>query len=173
MRTWHFSCLAILLLASFSVDAQQPKSFRIDSPSFEMATGIPREFSYRSGNNNPPFVISGIPQDAKSLAMIVEDPDSPSGLWTHWLLANIPSTIKGINKGQVPEDAVCGRNSFGNSKYDGPVPPRGTHRYYFRLFALDTTLSLKPGFTRGQLEAAMKGHIIAQAETMGTYSAGN
>jgi len=165
------SGFALAMLAPLVVCAQQPAPFRLGSPAFGMGTAIPKRFGYRAGNYSPPLVISSIPEGTKSLALIVDDPDSPSGNWTHWLLANIPPKTKAISEAQAPQEAIIGRNSFGNTKYDGPSPPGGTHRYYFHLFALDTTLSLKTGFNRKDLEAAMKNHIIAQAETMGTYSA--
>jgi Raf kinase inhibitor-like YbhB/YbcL family protein len=113
--------------------------------------------------------ITGIPSDAKSLVLIADDPDAPSGVFTHWLVWNIPPQTNSVAEGSAPK-GVRGTNDFGKSGYGAPCPPTGAHRYYFRVFALDRELALPSGAKRSQLEAAMKGHVIAQGELMGHYA---
>ncbi len=143
----------------------------ISSPDFAQGQAIPAKFADKGGNRSPQLLVGSVPLHAKSLVLIVDDPDAPAGLWTHWLLWNIPPGVVVLDEGQVPRGAVQGKNSFGNARYDGPAPPSGTHRYFFHVFALDTKLSLAEGASRGELEAAMKGHIVGSAEFYGTYSA--
>jgi hypothetical protein len=113
--------------------------------------------------------IGDVPPGAKSLALIVDDPDAPSGLFTHWIIWNISPQTNNIGEGSAPS-GVQGTNDFGKSGYGGPCPPSGTHRYYFKIFALDRDLDLTAGAKRAQLDAAMKGHIVAHGQLMGHYS---
>jgi Raf kinase inhibitor-like YbhB/YbcL family protein len=113
--------------------------------------------------------ITGIPSEAKSLVLIADDPDAPGGLFTHWLVWNIPPQTNSIAEGSAPK-GVHGTNDFGKPDYKGPCPPPGTHRYSFKIFALDRELDLRGGAKRGQLDAAMKGHVIAQGELVGRYA---
>ena len=113
--------------------------------------------------------ITGVPSEAKSLVLIADDPDAPSGLFTHWLVWNIPPQTNSIAEGSAPK-GVQGTNDFGKSGYRGPCPPPGTHRYSFKIFALDRELDLRGGAKRRQLDAAMKGHVIAQGELVGRYA---
>ncbi|HJT45699.1 MAG TPA: YbhB/YbcL family Raf kinase inhibitor-like protein, partial [Chthoniobacterales bacterium] len=108
--------------------------------------------------------------EAKSLALIVDDPDAPGGLFTHWLVWNIDPKTSEIGEGSSPRGGVQGSNDFGETGYGGPQPPSGTHRYYFKIFALDAILDLKPGAKRHDLDAAMKNHVLAQGQLMGRYS---
>jgi hypothetical protein len=144
---------------------------KISSPAFQNGGSMAAKFSHEGGNSNPPLKIEGVPANAKSLALIVDDPDAPNGLFTHWLVWNIDPKTTSIVERNVPKGATEGSNDFGSSGYGGPQPPSGTHRYYFKLFALGQKLDLASGAKRSQLEKAMKGHIIAQAEVMGRYSA--
>ena len=107
--------------------------------------------------------IADIPSEAKSLVLIVDDPDAPGGLFTHWLVWNIPPQTSAVGEGSAPK-GVQGTNDFGKLGYGGPCPPSGTHRYYFKIFALDRELDLPFGAKRGQLDGAMKGHVVAQGE---------
>jgi Raf kinase inhibitor-like YbhB/YbcL family protein len=143
----------------------------ISSPAFADSQPMRERFARALGNVSPPLQTSGVPHNAKSLVLIVDDPDAPAGLWTHWLVWNIAPGTGRIDEGKVPTDALQGRNSFGAVRYDGPQPPSGTHRYFFHLAALETTLALPPGADRSSLERAMAGHVIARAECHGTYSA--
>ncbi len=141
------------------------------STDFAEGQPIPKDYAMRGGNKSPQLLIGSIPGNAKTMALIVDDPDAPAGLWTHWLMWNIPASTAVISEGKVPEGAVEGKNSFGNGRYDGPAPPSGTHRYFFHIYALDTSLSLDQGASRAELEAAMKGHVVGDAKFFGTYSA--
>jgi Raf kinase inhibitor-like YbhB/YbcL family protein len=114
--------------------------------------------------------ISDIPENAQSLALIMDDPDAPGGVFTHWLLWNIDPQIKLIPEGLVPDGSVRGTNSMGHVNYDGPCPPSGTHHYHFKLYALDSKLDLEIGADRNTLENAIKAHLIDQAELIGLYS---
>ncbi|MBU3666468.1 MAG: YbhB/YbcL family Raf kinase inhibitor-like protein [Chthoniobacterales bacterium] len=142
---------------------------RITSPAFADGGSIPAKFTADGGDISPPLEIGGVPAAAKSLVLIVDDPDAPRGTWNHWLLWNIVPGITQIAEGTAPSGAAAGRNDFGETNYRGPSPPSGTHRYFFRLLALDTTLDLKAGSTRAKLDRAMQGHVMAEAVLMGRY----
>lgn len=148
---------------------------KITSSAFADGEKIAVQYSCDGENISPPLEWSGVPDAAQSLALIVDDPDAPAGIWVHWVLYNIP-----VERVSLPEDVSRdanvegigdqGINDFGRTGYGGPCPPRGSsHRYYFKLYALDTRLELKIGTKKGQLEAAMLGHILAQAQLMGRY----
>jgi Raf kinase inhibitor-like YbhB/YbcL family protein len=123
-------------------------------------------------NVSPALQVTGIPPRARSLALILDDPDAPGGLFTHWIVWNVPPDAATWPEGRLPAGAIEGRNSFGGDHYDGPAPPNGRHRYFFHLYALDKTLNLAAGSDRAALQAAMQGHIVAQAETFGTFATG-
>src|SRR5216684_7214495 len=118
---------------------------KISSPAFQEGGTIPEKFSKNGQNVNPELRIEGAPAEAKSLALIVDDPDAPVGLFTHWLVWNIDPKTTEITENSVPKGAVQGTNDFPGERYDGPCPPSGTHRYYFKVFALDKTLDLRAG----------------------------
>lgn len=144
-------------------------SLRITSPNFANGKRIPSRFTCDGPNVNPALRISNVPKKAKSLAIIVEDPDAPGGVFTHWLIWNLPPDLKTIPENNVPKNAVEGTNSFHKRGYSGPCPPT-LHRYFFKLFALDEKLNLKAGASRKQLEQAMAGHVIDHAKWMGKYA---
>jgi len=159
--------LAIALaIVSFAAGGAKMK---ITSPAFQEGGNIPSKFTCDSGNTSPPLQIADVPSGAKSLVLIADDPDAPSGLFTHWMAWNISPQTNAIAEGSTPK-GVHGTNDFGRSGYGGPCPPSGTHRYYFKIFALDRELDLPAGTKRTQLDAAMKGHVVAQGELMGRYS---
>ena len=141
----------------------------VTSSAFKDGGDIPSKFSCDGANTSPPLQISDVPAAAKTLVLIVDDPDAPSGLFTHWMVWNLSPQTSTISEGSAP-GGVHGTNDFGKSGYGGPCPPSGTHRYYFRVFALDRKLDLANGAKRSQLDAAMKGHVTAQGELMGRYS---
>ncbi len=145
-------------------------SFSLHSPAFDRQQQIPRKYTCDGNDINPPLRIEHIPMAAQSLALIVDDPDAPRGTWVHWVLWNIDPSRSEISEGSVPAGAVEGVNDFGNLGYGGPCPPSGTHRYFFRLYALDAAIPLDKGITRKDLEKAMKGHVLGQAELIGLYS---
>lgn len=146
----------------------------ITSPAFEQNQPIPAIHSRKGGDISPPLQLSNVPAGTKSLALIVDDPDAPGKTFVHWLIWNIPPDTKelpeGINKKSSISLGVEGINHYENLGYAGPCPPHGNrHRYYFKLYALNTTLSLPPGSSKLHLEEAMKDHILQKAELMGTF----
>ncbi len=141
----------------------------ISSPAFINGKTIPSEYTCDGKNISPPLEIKGTPAAAKSLVLIVDDVDAPAGVFTHWLVFDIFSGVAKISPGSAPE-GTAGGNTFGQENYGGPCPPSGTHRYYFRVFALDTLLKLPWGSDREKVEMAMKGHILDSGELMGTYT---
>ena len=141
---------------------------KLTSTAFTDNGAIHSEHTCDSSDLSPPLEISDVPSNAKSLALIMDDPDAPVGTWDHWVVFNIPPSTREISKGKEPQ-GTPGKNSWGRNGYGGPCPPSGTHRYFFKLFALDTMLNLPEGSTKKQIEAAMQGHILYKAELMGTY----
>ncbi len=139
----------------------------IKSPAFSPEESIPAVYTCDGENKNPELTVSDVPSEAKSLVLIVDDPDAPGGTFLHWLLFDIDPTDR-IAESSAP--GTEGANDFGKSGYGGPCPPSGTHRYYFRLYALDTTLNLSSGASRDEVEKAMDGQVLAEAQLMGTYS---
>lgn len=147
---------------------------RVTSSAFEEGGMIPRKYTCDGADISPPLAWTGVPENAKTLALISDDPDAPMGTWVHWVLFNLPASEKGLPEG-VPTDrelkngARQGRNDFRHIGYGGPCPPSGTHRYFFKLYALDKALDLPAGTTRAELLQAMEGHILAQGQLMGRY----
>ena len=160
--------VAILLTAIASL-AAGGATMKITSSAFHEGANIPSKFTCDGSDTSPPLQIAGVPSGAKSLVLIVDDPDAPSGLFTHWLVWNIPPQTGSIAEGSAPQ-GVQGANDFGKSGYRGPCPPPGTHRYSFKIFALDREMELRSGAKRSQVDAAMKGHVIAQGELVGRYA---
>jgi hypothetical protein len=142
---------------------------KVSSPEFMNNGMIPKKFSCQGQDINPELEFSGVPDSTKSLALIMDDPDAPTGTWVHWVLFNIPNDTRMIAEDSVPEDAVQGLNSWPKNSYGGPCPPSGTHRYFFKLYALDSILGLDEGATKADVEQAMQGHIIEKAELIGLY----
>jgi len=142
---------------------------KISSPVFENQQTIPPKYSCIGEDVNPPLEFSEVPQNAKSLALVLEDPDATSGNWVHWIVFNIAPSVGGVGENSKP-DGVEGMTSFGRPGYGGPCPPSGTHRYFFKLYALDTTLNLDKSAGKKDLEVAMNGHITQQAELVGLFS---
>ncbi len=149
--------------------------FTLTSPVFAPGEPIPRRYSCAGEDVSPPLEWTEPPPSTQSFVLIMDDPDAPGGTWDHWLLFDLPVSLRGLPEG-VPPDAELsgggrhGQNSWQRLGYGGPCPPSGTHRYFFRLYALDTTLGLSSGVTKGDLLTAMEDHILAQAELMGTYT---
>lgn len=143
----------------------------VTSTAFQQDEHIPNEYSFGGKNVNPPLTFSEVPAEAKSLALIVEDPDASGGVFTHWILYNISPAALQILPGELPMNAIPATNDFGQQAYNGPKPPSGTHRYVFKLFALDKALDLHPTDKRPDLYAAIQNHTIAQAQLTGRFSA--
>jgi len=144
-------------------------SMRIESPAFEHNRNISAKYTCDDKNINPPLTISGVPNDAKSLVLIVDDPDAPMGIWVHWTLWNMDPALTEIAEDSVPE-GIEGVTSYDKPGYGGPCPPSGTHRYFFKLYALDVLLSIPETSNKEALEKAMQGHTLASAELVGLYS---
>lgn len=140
----------------------------ISSPAFLHNEKMPAEYTCDGANISPGIKVSGAPDNAKGLVLIVDDPDAPMGTWVHWLVWNIEPTT-----GEIPAGALAcgveGITSFGSTGYGGPCPPSGTHRYFFKLYALDTFLELDKSAGKHELEQAMEGHILDRAELIGLY----
>ena len=175
----HFLVL-LVATSAVSLFAQTPQdvksvSFAISTTSFRVGGVIPKKFTCDGEDVSPQLSWSGAPKETKSFALIADDPDAPAGTWTHWLIWNIPATTTQLNEAVPKTNEINGhgrqgRNDFRKIGYNGPCPPPGKpHRYFFRLFALDANLDLKPEANRGQFDAALKGHVLAQSELMGRY----
>lgn len=152
-------------------------SLELKSDAFLNGQSIPAKYSCTGRNISPALTWGDPPAGTQSFALIVEDPDAPMGTWTHWVLFNIPAAARSLEedlpvKGKnVDASAIYfGKNSSGDIAYAGPCPPGGTHRYYFRIYALDTMIGLLPGAKKEDLLREMEGHILAQGELMGTFS---
>ena len=146
---------------------------KLASSAFEHEGKIPSKYTCDDANTNPPLTISDVPSGAKSLVLIMDDPDVPKhlredGMWDHWVVFNISPTLRDIKEGEEPA-GTPGVGTSGNLDYFGPCPPDREHRYYFKLYALDTELDLPEKSTKAQVEKAMEGHILEQAELMGRY----
>jgi len=141
----------------------------ISSPAFLPNGMIPSKYTCDGADVNPPLLIGNIPEKTRSLALIVDDPDAPMGTWVHWVVWNIGAGTSKIPENSVPPGALQGTNDFRKQEYGGPCPPSGTHRYFFKLYALDSSPTEKAGATKAQVEEAMKGHVLAQTELIGLY----
>lgn len=143
------------------------KELTIKSPAFQPNNPIPKKYSCDGEGTNPPITIEGIPKESKSLALVVDDPDAPGGTFDHWVVWNIPPSTSKIAERSVP--GTEGLNSARHKGYMGPCPPSGTHRYFFKVYALDTELGLGAKSTKRDLEKAMQGHVLAKGELIGLY----
>ncbi|MFH1622044.1 MAG: YbhB/YbcL family Raf kinase inhibitor-like protein [Candidatus Omnitrophota bacterium] len=142
------------------------EDMNISSPEFKHNESIPKKFTCQGQDVNPALKIENIPQGTKSLVLIMDDPDAPMGTWVHWVVFNISVTSK------IEEDSIPGEqamNNFGRKDYGGPCPPSGTHHYFFKIYALDTTLESSKVTNKATLEKAMQGHVLDQAELIGLY----
>lgn len=152
----------------------------LKSSAFEHRGSMPRRFTCEGSDVSPPLEWSGVPPRTKSLALIMDDPDAPDPrapkrVWVHWILFNVPTSVKDLPEGaskRLPTATRVGKNDWGKTAYGGPCPPIGRHRYFHKLYALDTTLDLAEP-TKAELERSMDGHILASAELIGTYEKGS
>ena len=147
----------------------------LKSSAFEAGGMIPKKYTCDGQDVSPPLSWSDVPAGAKSLALIADDPDAPMGTWVHWMAWNIPVSARVLEDNVPKRDALPngmkqGTSDFRRVGYGGPCPPSGTHRYFFKLYALDTTFTLPPSTTKKELEKAMQGHMLKQAELMGKYT---
>ncbi len=147
---------------------------KVTSSAFEEGGLIPAKYTCGGADVSPPLTWFSVPEEAKTLALICDDPDAPMGTWVHWVLFNLPADVQQLPENVPPDKelengARQGKNDFGKIGYGGPCPPFGTHRYYFKLYALDIELDLKPGIKKKEMLKAMEGHILAQGQLMGKY----
>lgn len=150
-------------------------SIQLTSAAFAHEGSIPAQYTCSGSDISPALSWGEPPAGTQSFALIMDDPDAPAGTWVHWVAFNIPASARGLAEAlppgeTLPDGGVQGRNSSGNIGYNGPCPPSGTHRYFFKLYALGEVLGLSAGADKGELLKAMEGHILAQGELMGTYS---
>lgn len=143
---------------------------KIESPAFAHGAHIPEPYTRFGENQSPPLSFRDVPPQAKSLALIVDDPDAPRGTFTHWIVFNLPPTTAGLKENARPTDGTEGNNDWKELGYGGPRPPDGEHRYFFKLYALDRKLDAPSGASRATIDAALRGHIIAEAELMGRFA---
>lgn len=166
--------LVALIIALASARAEEI-SVEVSSAAFPDGGAIPKRYSFGDRNISPPLSWSGLPAGTESVALLCDDPDAPAGTWTHWIVYNISPQSPGLPE-DVPDDrmlaggAVQGINDFGAIGWDGPSPPQGTHRYIFRVYALDTMLDPGVSMRRGDLQDAMRGHVLGQGRLTGTFS---
>jgi len=165
----------VFLTSVFAQKGDKPMSFQIKSSAFENGKPIPVKYTGQGKDVSPPLEWSNPPAGTKSFAIINDDPDAPVGTWVHWVIYDIPANVTKLPenvpaKETLPDGSKQGLNDWGRVGYGGPMPPPGKpHRYFFKIYALDTVLNLKPRATKAELLKAMQGHILAQAELMGTY----
>ena len=173
---WMLAVLLFLLLGCAAPDDQNQQEVsivKLTSPVFSNNSAIPGMYTCDGQNISPPLLIADAPPAAKSLALLMDDPDVPKsiradGMWDHWVVFNIPPATTSIPEGKSPP-GVKGKNTSGKLAYAGPCPPDKEHRYFFKLYALDSTLALREGTSKAEVERAMEGHILAKAELMGRY----
>lgn len=161
--------LSVFFLAPGHGQEVSKSSLNLFSPAFKNHGNIPSTYTCDGLNINPPLKIEKVPSQTQSLALVFDDIDAPRGSYVHWILWNINPDIKEIKENSVPVGAIQGLNDFKQNRYGGPCPPRRSHRYVFKLYALDCHLDLSPHSTKTDLEKAMAGHVLAQAQWVGIY----
>lgn len=180
----HYSSITIVFLFSLillsckgQTDNQntgEEMNITITSSAFKEGDFIPKKCTCDDVDISPPLEWSGIPEGTKELALICDDPDAPMGTWVHWVIYNLPSNVQKLPENIPPikvleNGTTQGSNDFHKIGYGGPCPPSGTHRYFFKIYALDTELNLEPGKTKTKLLKSMEGHILAEGQLMGKY----
>lgn len=155
--------------AAIGKEGTRMNGLTLSSPVFQDNGYIPSKYTCDGENSNPPLVIENVPPEAKSMVLIVDDPDAPAGTWVHWVMWNIDPHTREIRENSVPKGAGQGVNDFKQHGYGGPCPPSGAHRYFFKLYALDTPLQANPNATKSDIEKMMQGHIIARTQIIGLY----
>ena len=169
------AALVGLISMASNVAAQNGSAFTLKSAGFRGGGNIPAKFTCDAKDVSPALAWSGAPQGSQSFALIADDPDAPAGTWVHWVAYNLPASARELPEGvpkrqEIEGGGIQGTNDFERIGYGGPCPPHGKpHRYFFKLYALDTKLNLQPGATKKEVEGAMQGHILAQAELMGKF----
>jgi len=179
-RSWSSLVIAMLLLSSLTLydleaRGEGPEKITITSAAFEEEGILPKKYTCDGADISPPLTWDNLPEATKSLSLISDDPDAPAGTWVHWVMYNLSPSIRELPENIPPEKrlengAQQGTNDFRTIGYGGPCPPNGTHRYFFKLYALDTVLDRNPGMTKAELLKAMEGHILASGHLMGKYT---
>ena len=178
MNALFVTALLGCLVAAGGADKPNPQkvmNLQITSTAFSEGQTIPAKYSCEGSDASPPLKWTNAPANTKSFALIADDPDAPAGTWVHWVLYDLPPNTTGLPEDVAKTQFIAGNakqglNSWPRLGYGGPCPPPGKpHRYFFKLYALDTMLDLKPGATKKEVEAAMKGHVLAEGQLMGTY----
>jgi len=178
MNALFVTALLGCLVAAGGADKPNPQkvmNLQITSTAFSEGQTIPAKYSCEGSDASPPLKWTNAPANTKSFALIADDPDAPAGTWVHWVLYDLPPNTTGLPEDVAKTQFIAGNakqglNSWPRLGYGGPCPPPGKpHRYFFKLYALDTMLDLKPGATKKDVKAAMKGHILAEGQLMGTY----
>jgi Raf kinase inhibitor-like YbhB/YbcL family protein len=175
MHTLLKTVLFLMSICAVMAQGGLTMAMEIKSPSFDQGRTIPRRHTCDGPDLSPALKWSGVPDNAKALALISDDPDAPVGTWVHWVLYDLPGETRSLPEGvptteTLPRGGAQGRNDFGRIGYGGPCPPPGRpHRYFFKLYALDARVNMPPGATKEALLKAMRGHVLAEAELMGTY----
>ena len=165
-------CLLVILIAFTGLKFLKVKNMKIESTSFENNSAIPAKYTCDGKDINPELRIIDVPDGTQELVLIVDDPDAPGGIWTHWTVWGISPDIDVIKEGVLPDGAVEGVTSFGTIGYGGPCPPEGTgvHRYFFRLYALNKKIDLPAASTTEELKEKIEGSIIEEADIIGLYT---
>ena len=188
MRIVHAALLLFLELSALGCSGQPQKvepaaptptqsakpQIQLTSSAFKNGQAIPRQYTCDGIDISPPLEWKSLPKTAKTIALIADDPDAPSGTFVHWVLYNLPAENIGLVENVPPTETIKGggiqgKNGFGKIGYGGPCPPSGTHRYFFKVYALDIELALKAGATKAEVEKAAQGHMVAQGQLMGMY----
>ena len=174
MKSFPVILSAVIVLSLFAAQTIQGEErhmseLSITSPAFSHNGMIPKKYTCDGIDVSPPLSIGNVPEKTKSLALIVDDPDAPMGTWVHWVVWNIGPGTGEIPENTVPPEALQGTNDFGKQRYGGPCPPSGTHRYFFKLYALNAPLTLNAGATKAKVEEAMSGHLLGKTELVGLY----
>ena len=180
MRGFELGVLSVFALAALAIAAAAGDvGFSLSSAAFRTGQPIPAEYTCDGADTSPPLAWTSPPAGTKSLALLVEDPDAPDPaapkrIWVHWVLVDLPASARELGAAirsakALPTGARVGRNDWGHARYQGPCPPTGRHRYFFRLLALDTELPTLSSPTRAELLRASEGHVLASAELVGTY----
>lgn len=165
---WLLILIIVLVGSSWFYLPKQEGNMKLTSV-FSNNENIPSKYTCDGEDAAPELIISEVPIEAKSLILIVDDPDAPMGTWVHWILYNLPPNIQKIEANNLPEGTKQGITDFGKIGWGGPCPPSGTHRYFFKLYAVDKDFDLTEGATKSQLEKEMNGHIIEKTELIGLY----
>jgi len=173
--TWGTKSGFVSNAATSQNEGKHAMAFAISSKDFQNGSEIPKKFTCDGQDVSPDLSWTDPPEGTKTLALIADDPDAPAGTWTHWVLFDVPANTKNLPEGmskdeQLPNGGRQGRNDFRKIGYNGPCPPPGKpHRYFFKLYAVDSMVNLKPGAAKQELERALEGHAVGKAELMGRY----